>query len=412
MLRYIKEKAAKGLYEFVRKNAGITQLINTFGADMGGGFQSSPLGFNQLVNDGYRSNSILFSGIDYIAEKANQVKIKACRKNSDGEIEIIEDHDILDALDNSHDYIANAIRAFTLFGNDFTYAKKFNPERDTEVLNFVQFMPQYCILEVKQNRFGEMYPLSLTLNFIENSKFTDIQNLIHTKYWSPSPLEENGYIFGMSPFVPASKIIKAHNEANESLLYMYENAGGNSVFSKKNESHVSNPEEIASAIRDKLRGKTKTGNIAYVNSELEMHKLTRDFKDLGIIETINLTDREILNILHLPSELFNDPENKIQANKSEAKTEAVYNAVIPRVTHLVSNLSRWARKNYKEKDLYLLPDYSDIKEIQLERLRVMKDIDSITFMSMNEKRKMAELSSLEIPEADSFIINNEIYYND
>jgi HK97 family phage portal protein len=192
------------------------------------------------------------------------------------------------------------------------------------------------------------------------------------------PTLDFGYgreLYGMSPIQAARSVIMKSNEAYKSQQKAMENMGVNVLVSADTGVDATftrdQAERLQTTWKEKYGKSSMRNNPAFTDANIKVHNLGLSPVDLGIIEDQKLTLRDICNIYHVPTEVFNDPDNKTNTNKMESRKAVYTDAVQPLVNQFLDNFNRFIGDSWGE-SIYIEADWSAIPELQADRKLIME----------------------------------------
>lgn len=138
--------------------------------------------------------------------------------------------------------------------------------------------------------------------------------------------------------------------------------------------------------------------------------------DLEILASLNLTQRKIASIYGVSSELLNDPENKTQANKKEARRGLYMDAVIPQMERVYAELNRWLTQPYRDNEGIQRParfnskkyhidyDVGAIEALSEDMAKKVEWLNRAWWLTLNERREATDFEQSENPIANELFI--------
>jgi HK97 family phage portal protein len=237
--------------------------------------------------------------------------------------------------------------------------------------------------------------------------------ILHDKYFNPRWNASGMELYGMSPLQAAAKNITRSNESKTASVANLQNGGPAGVlFTDDLRMEGDTAVAQANALKGKLAefsGSKNKNKIATSGYKVGWQQIGLSNVDLDIIKQELWDMRSLCNIYGVPSQLLNDPENKIMANATSAEKALTVRAAIPLLTAMRDNLNRklgtdWG---YKGKNIVVdfdLSCYPELQEDKQTQVNWLKD-------SMLPLRRRYEIMGESIPEYLSEDILNTIYVN-
>ena len=212
-------------------------------------------GFNQteikqFLDEGYNTNTYVYSIINRIAETAASIPVLVESINSAGEIEIIKEGDFYDFVHNpnpqtnykSFTYQSLVYQLAT--GNEFHYGVKgVGSNHFTERYNLA---PQYITPKVKEVLTGPQ-ATSYKYNYNGTDYNLDIEEVMHLSKFNPDPASSNP-VMGLSPLAAAYRTLVASNETITADASLIKNKGAFGIISSKGDRGIT-PEEATACGR-------------------------------------------------------------------------------------------------------------------------------------------------------------------
>jgi phage portal protein BeeE len=125
--------------------------------------------------------------------------------------------------------------------------------------------------------------------------------------------------------------------------------------------------------------------------------------DLALISDSQATKRDICDIFHVPSILFNDPEGTTYNNQQEVRKRAWTDAIMPECDHFADEFTRHAKNAYKsEGDIWVVADYSAIEELQADKREMIEWLDRAWWIKGSKKQEIMGMEPDE--ELDKYFI--------
>jgi HK97 family phage portal protein len=330
------------------------------------------------IKDGYEANAVVYSIVSFIANKAAEVPIYVHEWTKEGKGKRIYNHDL-----EKWFYRPNPIMGRSQFmnqhytfklttGNGFMYFPiieagmnkgKFKegwtlPADKTEIISggLMQPIKEYRV------QWGDQQ-----VRYATNTILHDLMPSLQYGYGQE--------MYGMSPIQAARAVLSKSNEAYKSQEKAMANMGVNVIISADTGTGAifTGPQMDRMELKwnDKNTGPSMRNKIAMTDANIKVHQLGLSPTDLGIIEDQKLTLRDLCNIYHVPTEIFNDPDNKTNSNKMESRKAVYTDAVMPLVNQFLDNFNRFIGDTWGEQ-IYLDADWSGIPELQADRKTIME----------------------------------------
>jgi phage portal protein BeeE len=92
--------------------------------------------------------------------------------------------------------------------------------------------------------------------------------------------------------------------------------------------------------------------------------------------------------------LLGIPGDNTYANLQEARLALWEQTIIPMVQNVVEKMHNWLTARYQQNGLVLSYDVENISALAAKRDEMWRRVDSCSFLTLNEKRKMVGLGSI------------------
>ena len=318
----------------------------------------------KLTEQGYIDNSNGYAVIRKLFETAAAIPEILENTLPNGTIETINDpnNDLYSLLkkpnldQTSVEYKEECYLQYLVTGDTFEY--KLVPS-GFQLPSQLKILPSYWVEVFKgennQNQNSFFAPVT-TYQFTWGGsvmKFpTDL--VIHTKNFDPS---YNGSWKGLSPLQANRLIVSASNQNQEAKHSMLKTRGAVGIISNEKEDYPLEQEEreaVQSELDKRLGEANKFNKVVAFGGSAKFQQMGLSAGDLKILEMDVDFLRKICNAFGLPSQLFNDPQNKTFNNLAEAKKALYTEAAIPlaqkfvdsKNENLVPEFNRIENKNY------------------------------------------------------------------
>jgi len=399
-----------------------------------------------FIEDGYAGNDIVYSIINLITNKAkiapwNVYKVKdeakykqlkailktphlisdwkAVQELKNQSIEIYKNDARLNELlkyPNDEDTWSDLIEAWGGFklatGNSYIYGKLIEGGANQGKPLSLNVLPaQFMSIVANVSVFPavrQAYKLYYGVTYDFNK-----EEILHDRIFNPKWSATGLQLYGMSPLQAASKNITRSNEAKTASVANFQNGGPAGILftddlRMEGDTAVAQADALKASIVSNAGAKNKN-KLATSGYKVGYQAIGLSNVDLDIIQQEMWDMRSLCNIYGVPSQLLNDPENKIQANSTSGEKALTVRAALPLLTAMRDNLNRklatdWGYKNtgiVVDFDLSIYPELQDDKATQVAWL---KD-------SMLPLRRRYELMGEAIPDYISEDIMNSIYVN-
>jgi len=286
------------------------------------------------------------------------------------------------------DWISNVLGYKLITGNTFIHGIELKRGVNAGLFNEMWVMPaQLMQIKASQRRIIEYYRLmSNATDYVDFKP----EEVVHMKYFNPDFRSPENHLWGLSPLIAGSRVVKQSNEAytaNESLL---KNAGASGVLSVDPE-HMT--EEQAQRLQDRYQreygGSYNRGKIIIAGGSMNWQQIGLSPVDLNILESQKMSLRDLCNIYEVSSALFNDPDNNTYANMQEARKALYMEKVFPELDVVRDELNRWLVSRYNQvmgTNYYLDYNIYSVPAVQDDVKKLVESVWNAYWLTGNERR--------------------------
>jgi len=381
-----------------------------------------------MIKEGMNMNPDLYSVVSFITMLAGQVpwvlyEVKDEKwlnryKNMDPTdtimanlyqkkgLEEVKAHQILDTWNNPNEYQGHSefiqqYLGYKLLTGD-SYAHGQGPSTGPNAGLFIMFetLPSQLIgiyYGGPMNPVGHYYWLG------DPNKTIPADQVIHCKYPNYLPINMGG-LYGLSPLKAGSRLITRSNEGLTTSVRLFQNNGAVGILSRPlgatdKPLTVQQARQVEQKYYENYGGSDKAGRIMATGAQIQWTQLGISPVDMQILELEKMDLRRICNLYHIQSQIFNDPENKAEANMKEARTATYTNSVVPQMRSVRDEFNRgWVAKFSKRdnKQYWLDMDLQAIPELQLDFKTMMEWLQHASMLTENEKREVIDYDPLDV----------------
>ena len=393
--------------------SNINKLFSASLFSLGRTFKYNDLTDQDALKYGYMSNLDYYSIVTKAASGVKNLPIKLYEVDARGEYIEVTQGEV-------HDYIFNP-------NDDQTLGELFEQEVIYRLVNGESFFyaPRPSLGFIDGNIYA-VPPQAVTVVLESKSLFSPVKGyiidncgtqikatpdeMLHVRMTNPS-LDGMEKRNGLSPLQAGQYKLKGSNNNAEAAAWYFENRGVSNIISGENPATgiALTPRDKAAleaANMDIFGGASKMNRIITTKGPVTVNQLGSSPSDLQMLERDKQYLRDLCNLIFMPSELFNDPENKTHANRREAVKTLYYDVLIPNCEALLHGYRRkfladWSKRNNKRYDLQV--DVSEIHALQPtpmeKREQIRADVNA-GIISRNEAREEQGWTPLNIPEMD------------
>jgi HK97 family phage portal protein len=337
-----------------------------------------PSNMDSYIKNAYEANAVVYSVVSFIAQKAADVPIYVHEWTPEGKGKRIYGHPLENWIYRPNQYFGKSTffqqyYGFKLItGNSYIYFPVLPAGVNAGKFTEGWVLPSH-FMEIISG--GWMEPIShYEMMWGDQTIRYEPTTVLHDMF----PTYQYGHgqeMYGMSPIQAARRVISKSNSAYESQQKAMENMGVNAIVSADTGVGAMFTQEQAQQMQTAWKekyGKASMRNTpAFTDANIKVHELGLSPVDLGIIEDQKLTLRDICNIYHVPTEIFNDPDNKTNTNKVESRKAVYTDAVQPLVNSFLDEFNRFIGNTWGEK-IYIDADWTTIPELQEDRKLMME----------------------------------------
>jgi HK97 family phage portal protein len=235
---------------------------------------------------------------------------------------------------------------------------------------------------------NNVWPLTIISYKIVTWGLQDIPkvNVMHDKYFNPNCDLQGSHLLGLAPLKAALGLTTRSNSENRAATMSYQNGGPRSIIfvDEPQYSGVEKGAE-ASAIKRILTSKEYVGSnnsnkLAASGYKIGVVPLGLSPVDLDIIESEKWSLRRFCNVFGgVPSQLLNDPDNKVYNNTVEGEKALTSRCAIPLLNSFRDQFNRKLSNDwgYKDKNIYVdfdLTVYTELQENMKEKWEWVKQL--------------------------------------
>lgn len=344
----------------------------------------TPRRFDTLADQGYNQQAPVFRGINLIATACAGIPWRLYeKKGSNRRGSEVMQAPLLDRLAAPNDtqgwgkFFEAYVSYLYIAGNSYLWA---NRSSKGQPLELWVLRPDRVRVIPDKKQFVSGYSYEVGGAHIEFST----KETLHTKTFAP--LDD---WYGMSPLVVAARSVDILNAGGDWNLALTQNSGrmpgfftmkermGDEQFSRLREQLL---ERYTGSRNVGLPGLLDGGDIGWLPNGIS--PLDMDWSKLTIHE-----QRMISLCMGVPSEMMADPEVKTYASYAEARAGFYTETVLPLMDILRDELNRWIVPMYGDSRLWLDYDTEDIEALAPLREKRWNQVNSATFLMIDEKRE-------------------------
>lgn len=390
-----------------------------------------PDNLDAYVNDAYLFNPTVYSVVSFIAQKAGaipwgvyQVKddkalslyksasadLPLFRKNIIKTKALIElpDHELNELLRTPNtlqgwsDFMEQVVGFKLVTGNSYIHA--IGPTAGVNVGKVKELwtLPSQMVVIVAGN-----YAQPVSHYEVKGNRGLKIpaEQVMHLKYWTPN-YTQGQFLYGISPIQAGRRVITKSNSSFDAMVSNFQHMGPPGILSPENnmEDFTEEQQEMLERRLERKTGAKNAGRPLITSTPVRWQQVGMSPADLKVIESDKMDLRTICNLYHVPSELFNDAQNKTYSNTKEAGSAVYTNAVIPALTQFRDTFNLFIKDKYEGR-LFVDFDLSAISELQEDMTMQAQALSATWWLTLNERRETMGFALDEVsPMANEYFI--------
>lgn len=365
--------------------------------------------YDQLAEEGYQQNAIVYRCVNEIANSASRVSINLFRGDQE-----LEEHPLLDLLYNPSPVISQveffqAVYAYLLIsGNSYMLSVGGDRTPPTELYNL---RPDRIKIKAGKRAMPLSYDYIIggqTIDSYAVDQATGNSKVKHIKYFNP--LDD---FYGMSPIQASSVDIDQHNLANKHNVNLMQNGArpsGAVVFKPKDETGAAmqlsdvQRNQLVNDINQRFSGSANAGKPMLLEGDFDWKEMGLSPKDMDFTQLKHMSAKDIALVYGVPSQLIGIPDSQTYSNFAEAKLALYNETIIPLLDKVQADLNEWLTPMFGE-DLELRYDIDSIPAMAEQRKRVFESVTQGVqngILTRNEARE--QLGYEPIDGADSLLV--------
>lgn len=355
----------------------------------------TPRNYEQLADEGYQRNVIVYRCINLIARGVASVPWLLYR-NQEHEL---EKHPLLDLLNcpsprqAGSSFMECLVSHLYLSGNAYLLAMQ---DTDSNLCELHSLRPDRMTITPNQN--GHVQAYEYTVGGRKHTYRVDEETgqsaILHIKLFHP--LHD---WYGMSPIEAAACSIDQHNAVSGHNLALLQNGGrpSGAFIIKPSTNSMPLSDTQRNQLRDDIQrlyeGSKNAGRILMMEGDFAWQDMGLSPKDLDFIAGKNISAREICQAFGVPPILAGIPGDATFANYREARFHLWEDTILPLLDYLVAEFNLWLTPFFGA-NLSLGYDQDSIPALSPKREAAWAKICSADFLTINEKRQAVGYSPI------------------
>lgn len=384
-------------------------MVGYFGIDS---YRSKSMGYEDLAEEGYLKNAIVYRCVNEIAKGASAVPFRVMSDD-----EVLERHPVIDLLNRpnplqSYSEFFNAAFGYLLLGGN-TYILKAGITQPRE-LHLLR--PDRINIKGGKGIMPHSYEYKVggsvkdTYYVDQETGFSEVKQV---KLWHPM----NDY-YGCSPLSAAAMEVDQHNAVTKHNISLLENGArpsGAVVFKPKDDAGYavqlsdSQRQQLMTDLNTRFSGSGNAGRPMLLEGDFDWKEMGMSPKDMDFINLKHMSATDIAMCFGVPSQLVGVPDSQTYSNVAEARLALYEETIIPYLRKMQSDLNEWLVPQFGD-DIKFEYDIDRIPALSERRRRIYENVlgaVSQGIMTRNEARELIGLSPMD--GADDLLVPANLF---
>lgn len=373
-----------------QKQGGSSLLIGT------GDTETPSRNQKALSEEGYKKNAIGYRAVSLVARGVASVPWVAYINDKE-----VDDHPILDLLMTKANYhqsgafVQESIASFYLLtGNAYPRVIRAGSVQDQRApKELYSLRPDRVTVLTDKTGVVIGYGYRVKNNTTKFLLRSTSEGTISSDVWHFRTFNPLNDYYGMSPFEPAAYAIDQHNAGsryNYNLLKNHARPSG--VFKHTPNEYAATLGDdqynrLKKEIDDKWAGEVNAGKPHLLEGGLDWQETSWSPRDVDWLEGRNVAGREIAMAEGVPPMLAGIRGDATYANFKEANTSLWENTINSVLSVFQNGYNTWLVPMYNTPGLRVEYNLDEIPAIAEKRRDIWQKLESVTFLSVNEKRE-------------------------
>lgn len=392
-----------------KKDAG--NMVGYFGV---GTSKSKNYSYEDLAEDGYMRNSVVFRCVNEIAKGASAVPFMVRAGD-----QVLDTHPIITLMNRpnplqSHSEFFNSVFGFLLLSGNAYILKVGSDQGTPKELHLLR--PDRMNIKGGSKPIPDRYEYTIngriqaTYPVEEATGFSEVK---HIKLWNP--LDD---FYGLSPMSAAAIEVDQHNMSGKHNINLLSNGArpsGAVVFKPQDDAGFSvnlsesQRQQLLTDLNNRFSGTANAGRPLLLEGDFDWKEMGLSPKDMDFLNLKQMAATDIAMCFGVPSQLVGVSDAQTYANVAEARLALYEETIIPHLRKLESDLNEWLVPMFGEN----LEFYFDIDKIPALSERTKRIYENVTsavregIMSRNEAREAIGLSPVD--GADDLYISANLF---
>lgn len=392
-----------------KKDVG--NMVGYFGV---GTSKSKNYSYEDLAEEGYMKNSIVYRCVNEIAKGASAVPFMVRAGD-----QVLDTHPIITLMNRpnplqSHSEFFNSVFGFLLLSGN-AYILKVGSDQGTP-------KELHLLRPDRMNIKGGSKPIPDRYEYVINGRIqatypveeaTGFSEVKHIKLWNP--LDD---FYGLSPMSAAAIEVDQHNMSGKHNINLLSNGArpsGAVVFKPQDDAGFSvnlsesQRQQLLTDLNNRFSGTANAGRPLLLEGDFDWKEMGLSPKDMDFLNLKQMAATDIAMCFGVPSQLVGVSDAQTYANVAEARLALYEETIIPHLRKLESDLNEWLVPMFGEN----LEFYFDIDKIPALAERTKRIYENVTsavkegIMTRNEAREQIGLSPID--GADDLYISANLF---
>ena len=389
----------------------VGNMVGYFGV---GTSKSKNYSYEDLAEEGYMKNSIVYRCVNEIAKGASAVPFMV--KAGD---QVLDSHPIVTLMSRpnplqSHSEFFNSIFGFLLLSGNAYILKVGSEVGAPKELHLLR--PDRMVVKGGSNPIPDRYEYVLngrvqaTYPVEERTGFSEVK---HVKLWNP--LDD---FYGLSPMSAAAIEVDQHNMSGKHNINLLNNGArpsGAVVFKPQDDGGFavnlseSQRQQLLTDLNNRFSGTANAGRPLLLEGDFDWKEMGLSPKDMDFLNLKQMAATDIAMCFGVPSQLVGVSDAQTYANVAEARLALYEETIIPHLRKLESDFNEWLVPMFGE-NLEFCFDIDKIPALAERTKRIYENVTSAVkegIMTRNEAREAIGLSPID--GADDLYISANLF---
>ena len=389
----------------------VGNMVGYFGV---GSSKSKQYSYEDLAEEGYMKNSIVYRCVNEIAKGASAVPFMV--KAGD---QVLDSHPIVTLMSRpnplqSHSEFFNSIFGFLLLSGNAYILKVGSEVGAPKELHLLR--PDRMVIKGGSNPIPDRYEyvingrVQAVYDVEERTGFSEVK---HVKLWNP--LDD---FYGLSPMSAAAIEVDQHNMSGKHNINLLSNGArpsGAVVFKPQDDAGISvnltesQRQQLLTDLNNRFSGTANAGRPLLLEGDFDWKEMGLSPKDMDFLNLKHMAATDIAMCFGVPSQLVGVPDAQTYANVAEARLALYEETIIPHLKKLESDFNEWLVPMFGE-NLEFCFDIDKIPALAERTKRIYENVTAAVregIMTRNEAREAIGLSPID--GADDLYISATLF---